>query len=243
MAKTANDLISDALKQTGLIPQEADGIQSYMTMQGLQLLNDIIVEWGGIASQIPYNNPPIEFNMVANQDSYTFGNSESFDVDTNPIIDIITMVYDLDPATQQINVPLDQMSEMEYSNINYRKLSVYPSKYLLRLYPAHSEIIIQPRPQLAFPTRIVAKQRLQVVELYEDLEVQFPPSFLLCLKYRLCLDLADANGFEMSQSFQAKAQRAMSQMKGNNKMDLTVNATESFSKQYQGGWFLGVPWQ
>lgn len=239
---TANALIADAYLQTGIIPQEADQIQPYLIAQGLTLLNDIIIEWGGQTSKIPYNNPPIKFKFTPNKTSYTFGLASSNDIRVSPIIEVITFTFFLNTPSNSIVYAIQQISEFQYSQIVTRKNSSYPSQFLLRLYPDYSEIIIQNVPSSNFDAEIIGKQRLNTVDLYTDLGTQFPDNFLLCLKYRLMLDMADANGLELSQNFINKYNKTMDNMMGSNKTDLTINNSETMSRNNMfGNFYFGNP--
>jgi hypothetical protein len=227
MTKTAHDLISDALLQSGIIPQENANIPAYMINQGFSLLNDIINEWGSDPGLIPYQKV-VSFNFVANQQTYTFGLGDEYDVNTDPIVDVVALTYFIN-SQNNIKFNVQPMNEPMYANILYTGVSTYPAQYLLRLYPKHSTIEFQPLPQSNYAVTLVCKQRINPVELYQDLEVQFPPGFLLALKYRLMLDIANAFSFTLDASFGAKATKTLAAMRGNNKFDLAIRKTESLN--------------
>lgn len=242
MSKTANQLIIDAYLQTGMIPQESgDAVPPYLISQGLILLNDIIAEWGGMSNHIPYQKV-ITFDLVANQESYTFGLGGSYDINTEPLIDIIEMTFFINNnPPDNIKFTVLPMTEFEYGNIVYTNVNTYPSQYLLRVFPDYSEIKLQPRPQSSYPMTIVCKQRLQPVELRQNLQGIFPLGFLLCLKYRLMMDIADSNGFDLPVSFIQKAQNAISAMKGNNKQNLGIVQSETINSGPNNSWW-GIYW-
>lgn len=242
---TANDLITDAIIQSGIIAQESGpygSLPEYMTQNGFILLNDIIREWGGKSAYIPYNNEPIHFNFIPNQQSYTFGPSPTYFYNTQPIIDVITFTFFLDFNTNKINKPLKRITEFQYANILYRNNSWYPCEYLLRTYPNYSELIVQALPSQGYSATVICKQRLKPIEsIFQDLEVQFPQNFLLCLKYRLMLDLMDSYGKEPSPAFIKKYDECLKNMLGSNKLDLTTQATENMARGVRvGNYFYGI---
>lgn len=242
MSKTANELIVDAYLQTGIIPQEDGGVvPSYLVSQGLTLLNDIITEWGGMTNYIPYQQV-ITFDLIANQESYTFGLGGGFDINTAPLLDIIEMTFFINNnPPNNIKFSVLPINEFEYGNIVYTNINTYPSQYLLRVFPTYSEIKLQPRPQSTYPMTIVCKQRIQPVELRQNLEGIFPQGFLLALKYRLILDIFDSNGIPAPASFVDKSTRAIANMKGNNKLNLSVVQSETVNSGPNNVWW-GIYW-
>lgn len=242
MSYTADQLIRDALLQTSIISQENANIPAYMVNQGFILLNDIITEWGSDTSLAPYTSE-LNFNFVANQERYTFGIGEQYDVNTEPMIDITSFTYIINQSSgNNLVFSVEAMTEPEYASILYRGVATYPNQYLMRFYPEYTEVIVQPLPQDAFPVQLMVKYRLPTVQLYQDLEVLFPPGYLLCLKYQLILDLCDAFSFDMGPNFIAKAQKAIKEMRGNNKIDLISRKTETLASRTRDeipftGWF------
>jgi hypothetical protein len=242
MSKTAIQLITDAFLQTGMIPQENANVPAYMINQGLVLLNDIILMWGSDTSLAPYQNV-INFNFVANQQCYKFGIGDQYDVNTEPMIDILSFTYEINPGDgNNLVFACEMMTETEYASILYRGVATYPAQYLMRPFAEYTELVVQPLPQQDFPVQLVLKQRLAEIGLYQDLECRFPPGFLLCLKYQLMLDICDAFSFECSTSFQLKAANALKSMQANNKMDLYSRKTETISDKRRQvfpftGWF------
>lgn len=240
---TANDLITDALLQTGIIAQEGGPYGSqpaYMNQQSFILLNDIIREWSGISGILPYNNVPIHFSFISNQQNYTFGPSPTYFYNTQPIIDIITFTYFLDYPTNKVNQTMQRITEYQYANILYPSVGCYPSEYLLRLYPDYCEIFVQSIPSQPYAATIICKQRLtQLDSIFQDLS-QFPPNFTLCLKYRLMVDLYDAYGLDPSPSFLQKYVNCMNSMKASNKMDLTIQPTESLCRRKWSNYLFGI---
>jgi len=240
MAYSVNKLINDALLQTGMIPQENANIPAYMTDQAFILLNDIILMWGSDQSLAPYA-AELNFNFVANQERYTFGVGDQYDVNASPMIDISSFVYNIQTGGgAPLMYTVEAMTEVQYQNILYRGINAYPSQYLMRLYPEYTEVIVQPLPQLSFPVQIMVKSRLPIVSLYQNLENLFPPGYLLCLKYQLMLDICDAFSFDIGASFIAKATAAIKQMRGNNKMDIYSRKSERMRGSTQR---TGQQWQ
>ena len=112
----------------------------------------------------------------------------------------------------------------------------------MRPFANYSELIVQPLPQQDFPAQLVLKQTLPTVQLYEDLQIRMPRGFLLNLKYQLMLDIADSFSIELAQGFVLKANRALANMRGNNKIDLISRKTETISNKKRQvfpftGWF------
>jgi hypothetical protein len=245
---TANSLITDAILQSGIIPQEGGpygSLPEYMIKHAFILLNDIIRAWGGMSGIIPYNNEPIKFSFVPNQESYTFGLNKSLFLNTQSIIDVITFSFFLDLPTNKVNRNLTRITEAQYANISYRGITNYPSVYLLRDYPQYSEILVQPIPSQSYSATIIAKQRLSPLpedNIFVDLSVQFPDNFLLCLKYRLMMDICMSYGKDISPDFIERYKKSMADMMGSNKMDLTLQPSQSMNNRRvgYGSYFFGV---
>lgn len=239
MAKTALQLITDALYQTSIIPEENDAVPSYMMNRGLVLLNDIIDEWGSDTGLIPYQTI-LEFDMVPGQDEYTVGLGNEYDINSNQILRILAFNFDVysSDSANPITYQLEEMNEPENANIVYRGVATYPSRFLLRSFPKYSSIIVQNKPNSAFPCKLVCKQRINPVSLYENLEDQFPPGFLLAIKYQLMQDIKDAYGQDVDQSLSTKASKALKNVRGNNKLDLYIRKTETLrGSSWYRGWF------
>ena len=239
--KTADQLCRDALLQTSMIPQENNNIPEYMVGQAFLLLNDIISMWGSDTTLAPYTSE-LNFNFVANKERYTVGIGDSYDIQHEPMIDITSFTYMIDPNNgNNLWFNVDQITEPQYAAILYRSVSIYPSQYLLRYYPKYTEIIVQPLPQQAYPVQLMVKSRLPKVDLYQDPETLFPPGYLLCLKYQLMLDICDSFGFDPGTAFVNKARKAIADMRGNNKIDLISRKSETLSNRIRDQYPF-TPW-
>lgn len=239
MTNNANDFITRAYRQTGLIGQQVPTIPSYLMEQGLDMLNDIITEWAGDSSAIPYQRE-ISFQTVPNQSRYTIGNGEQYDVNHDPVIDIFSMFYWQNPPLNTVRQRMQPMTEQQYASILYPESGTYPSQYLLREYPAHCELLLVSQPSLAFTMTIVGKFRFQKVTQFQDLGTIFPPNFLLNLKYRLVADLCDANTMPLTSEQIERRKQANSTMRGANKFDMTICKGETLRRSRYWGWWGGT---
>lgn len=190
MADTANNVISGALRRLGIVPEEQD-VPASMQIRGLEIMNDIIDEWGATRAFIPYQTR-LTLPLVQNQEVYTIGNG-AYDLDTNQLMDVLEMVIN-DSTSVGVNYPIIPMDEQRYYNIPYVNSTGIPGQYLLRRYPNYSELHFQPLPYSStLSANILGKQRVGRVTINQTLDV-FPREFLLALKNKLVLNIAAEYG-------------------------------------------------
>lgn len=194
MVDSVQGIITSALRRIGSIPEEQD-VPSYMIQRGIEVMNDILDEWGAERIYIPYQSV-LTLNLQTNQESYKIGNDPSFDLDTNEIMMVLQMNI-FDPDAPGVAYPtLPPMTETVYANIPYRTATGIPVQYLLRNWTPdvnYSQLIFQPLPYKPLTAKIVCKQRLSRVSLTSSL-TQLPREWNMGLKYKLAINLAQIYG-------------------------------------------------
>ncbi len=201
MADSVQGVITSSLRRIGSIPEEQD-VPSYMIQRGLELMNDIIDEWGAQRIYIPYQSV-LELALQTNQEAYTIGNDPSFDLEADEIMMVLQMnIFDANaPSVAYPTLP--PMTETVYANIPYRAATGIPVQYLLRNWTpekGYSELLFQPLPYKPLTAKIVCKQRLARVSLTDNL-VQIPREWIMGLKYKLAINLAQVYGKQLSPTF------------------------------------------
>lgn len=211
MADSVVSIITSAARKIGAIPEEQD-VPAYINQRGLEILNDIIDEWSAQRIYIPYQNI-YNLTLNANQESYLIGEDASYDLNLPEIMMVLQMNI-FDPAAPGVAYPtLPPMTETVYANIPYRTSTGIPTQYLLRNHtsnaaPPYSELLFQPLPYKELTAKIVVKARLDRLALTDGIG-QLPREFLMGLKYKLAINLAQVYGKALTPQFTQLAMNAI----------------------------------
>lgn len=215
MADSVQGVITSALRRIGSLPEQQD-VPSYMIQRGLEVMNDILDEWGAQRIYIPYQSV-LELELQTGQESYTIGNDSSFDLDTDEIMMVLQMNI-FDPASPNVAYPtLPPLTETVYANIPYRAATGIPVQYLLRNWTpevGYSQLLFQPLPYKPLTAKIVCKQRLARVALTDNL-VQIPREWIMGLKYKLAINLAQIYGKQLNTTFVQLCMDSISTLEAN----------------------------
>lgn len=210
MSDTVSSIILGACRRIGILPEEQD-IPDYMVQRGLEVFNDILDEWAYDRIFIPFQST-LNLSLQTNQETYTIGNDAAYDLEANPIANVLQMNI-FDAAAPGVAYPtLPPMTEAVYANIPYRQATGIPVQYLLRNFDeGYSELRFQPLPYKPLTAQILCKQILLRVS-ETDLLTELSRSYSRTLKYRIALDLADIYGKQLTPSFMSNVQRAQDKL-------------------------------
>lgn len=229
MADTVESVIATAARKIGVIPDNQAAPANVM-QRGLEILNDIIDEWSGNRINIPYQSL-ITLPLVANQLSYTIGPSASYDLNSATVIEVLELIVN-DSVSPGIDYPTIPLTEQMYFNIPYKSATGIPTTYLLRNFNDYAQIFFQPLPYAStLSASILVKQKLSRVELTQDLD-EIPRHYLLALKYRIAVLLADIYGKTLPASMIAMANQSMDNMQAANAyVDFVVKRDEVLNRK------------
>lgn len=231
MAQTVKTLIIEALRQSNVINYNASVNQDKIDVC-VPIINDILIEWGIDISTVPYSSV-FSIPLIANQFSYTFGNDPSFTVNTNPIIDIITLTFSDRDSGIVIYHPI-KLTETYFANLNFGNITGIPQNYLLRIFEDYSEVILYPTPvDNTLDANFVVKQRINQIESsFIDLSF-IPQRIRTALKGELRIRTSRMFGIDLSESEKSKLEESVKNLRAINfaEYDLTLRKDESLSNQ------------
>jgi len=235
---SVTSVIVSGMRKLGIVPEEQE-VPPYMVQRGLELLNDILAEWGNDRIYIPYQSKLV-VTLEANKGSYTFGNGDEFDVDTNQIISILEMTVQ-DPNSPGVDYPtIPPITEEMYAAIPYKKSTGLPCEFLLRNHVDYSELLCQPLPYKELTLTMICKQRLSQVA-QTDLLTEIPINYARPLKYKLAMDAAQIYGKNLSPGFMQLAIKSLEDLEAAAvDIDYTVRRDEQLNQQniVYFGWFI-----
>lgn len=219
--QTPHDVIRRAIALTGIHPHHEDIPVSLLT-DGLNILNDILDEWGGTGLWIPYLTE-LTFALQAKKCTYTVSESISADINAIEIIQIQEAC--LLQGEQRFN--LDILSESQFYRSRQNNVLMRPQGVLLRQIPRASQLVFDQAPDVAYQVTLLVKQRLREVELLQPF-TEVPAHYLRALAYQIALDMAAMVGASVSPFIASRAEKLLSNLLASNMPDLTVNTCLEF---------------
>lgn len=216
MLQTPNDVIRRGIALTGINPANEDMPATYLS-DGLNILNDILDEWGGAGVYIPYHSS-LSFSLTPGKARYTISETISADIQTSEIIQINTATLLSDG---QAHV-LEELSELQYSQMQTGSQPRCPRGLVLRNYPTFSELIFNSTPDQTYQLTLIVKQRLREVELFQQFD-EVPAHYLRALTYQIALDFAAMYGASLSPLIENRAEKLVISLLATNTPDLTLN--------------------
>lgn len=201
---TPVNIIERACRLARLAP-EMQPVDSYKIQRGLEVLNDLIREWGNSENYIPLQTL-VTLDLVTNQQTYTVGldtESTTYDLSTRPIINILECnILDPDSSTNAY-YKVEVMTELMYSNIFYRNSQGIPSWVLVRLYPDYTELRFQVPPFKNLTCEMLSKQQLQPISIENiNVPIEGLPGFALrAMKYYVANELITIFGKQADDKF------------------------------------------
>lgn len=241
MQDNASTVISKAMRKIGKVPAN-QAVPGYLIDRGLELLNDILDEWGAARIKIPYQSE-LTLPLVNDKETYLIGNSPSYDLNTDQVIDVLELTIKMGEDANAVYYPTSFMTEAQYATTAYRAAQGTPNQYLLRNNVDYSEIRLQPVPSnFAQPQSaiILCKQRLQRVSQNQDLS-QIPNHFILALQMQITLYAQDILGMPMPPEFVQRTQQKLDNLLASNfDIDLTAQVDEIlYGGLYDGYYYYG----
>src|SRR5271170_8066652 len=104
ITKTTNELIINSLYLTGELGV-GETPDAFMLSTGLELINELLDKFAADSIYVPYLTT-LDFNLVANQASYTISDMVPADVVGDRIVDLTFANYTVPSAGQGILYPL-----------------------------------------------------------------------------------------------------------------------------------------
>lgn len=235
MSDPVENIILKGLRKIGKIPEEQE-VPGYMVSRGLELLNDILDEWGASRIFIPYQSE-LTLPLINNQQIYLIGNSSLYSLNTNQVIEILELVIQVTSASgQPVTYDTIQMTEQQYATIAFRTAQGTPAQWLLRNHVDYSEIRFQPVPSFFNGTMnalILCKQRLSRVTEGQNL-AEIPNHFLLALKLQLSLYAQDIFGVTLPPEQVSRTQKTLDNLLASN---FNVDFVAQIDEQINSGWW------
>lgn len=227
MSYSVTSVIVDALRYVGKIPI-GQSVPSEVTALGLNVMNDVLAEWGASRIFIPYQSE-LDLPLVYNKEVYTVGPSPSYDLNTAQIIEILELNI-LDPASPGVFYGTEAFNEQQYFNLSYRASTAYPCVWLLRNHDDYSEIRFQPLPYKVLTAQMLVKQRLSSVMQGQTLS-EIPAHYLLALKLQIGLYMAYIIGYQVTPDYVASTKERVSKLLAANfSVDYSVRRDEFLNR-------------
>lgn len=209
--QTAGDLIESSLRLGGAIaPSETptadeinDGLISLNDLLELMSINNLAV-WGSIA---------VTFPTVANQAAYTVGPTGNW------VTDRPVRVYNNPYSTYQgVDFPVELIGQSEYDLIGIKNQTgdIIERACFINDMP-NGRFLMWPVPRSIFNFTFEADRVLTQIPL-KTTAINYPPGYLVAMKYALCIMLMPDYGRAVSQEVKDTAQTAMAALKRANKV-------------------------
>lgn len=185
MATTAIDLIKGSIRILGVLGNDVV-LTAREARYPFEALQQLLQSWSN-DSQTIYKIESEEFALVANQDSYTFGNGGDFDSD-RPIKILAAKVRTGSGATAtDLDLPI--MEYNDYAEVKTKAETGTPQYvYCDYAYPL-ANVYFYPVPT-STPTILIMSEKPHSIPASLNDELNFPPGFLQALKYNLAVTIA-----------------------------------------------------
>lgn len=226
--QTALDIIIKAARVAALAPEEQD-IPGYILNRGLEIFNDILLEWSGLGVFIPYQSK-LDFDTIPGQQSY-FNAEEDIPVPSGNIDIVDRQIIQINyaklflPFENSVAYTLNIIDEKLFNNTYLLKMQSIPSQLLLRVFNRYTELVFYPIPAAAYKIEMICKQRLDEVQFGTTLS-ELPDNWLNALKYQIALDYSVVYQQPLMPVFEKRAALAIDNLKASNIIDLSINKDE-----------------
>jgi len=180
---STNELIINSLYLLGElgVGEPAD---SFMLSSGLELINELIDKFAADSIYIPYLKT-LNFDMVAEQATYSISDMIPADVNSNRIVDLSMANYTVPSAGQGIIYPLQIINKAQYYGVTrLLPLNTRPGFIFLDKQEFTSTVTLYPAPDQPYPCTLQVKSMLNRLFANEDLG-ELPPFYYGFLKYCL----------------------------------------------------------
>jgi len=229
IVRTTNELIINSLYLLGELGTN-ETPDTFMLSSGLELINELLGKFTSDSIYIPYLTE-LEFNMVADQATYSVSDIVAADVNSSRIVDLSFANYTVNSGSQGIIYPLRIINKAQYYNVTrLSPLSTRPAYILLDKQARVSNITFYPAPDLAYPCQLGVKLMLDSVVANQSL-TEVPPFYYGFLKYSLARKFRSyyPSG-NWNDTAEEEYQSYLSIIKSANETDLTIRPSVILDK-------------
>ncbi len=220
-------LVSDLIRQsyfTAHVIREGEETIGFRAVQGLQLLNEILDDWGSLGVYIPYTKI-ITINTVANTPSYIY----------TPVLAAIDEAHII--INTNVQYKLQAATEYQFNLMNFNFPLTRPQIFYLSTEQVFndagalsSKIYLNPTPDQAYVIKFIARETLQNVLLSDNL-TQLSPRIYKTLRYQLAGDIQALYGTELPDKFYSDLRELVGKMQAMNPTDNAVQTMDPFHTQ------------
>lgn len=213
IAITPRDLIKSALRLIGALSTGEDPSAAEQS-DAFAALNQLIDAWGTEHLTIPYVER-LQFDLVADQSTYTIGPGADFDTARPNWLDGAGLL--LSTTTPETEIKLHVLTDDEYAAIPIKdESSTYPQDVYYRPTNPDGTIILWPVPNTGDNPLIlyVGKSLAQLEDV--TTEVNLAPAYAKALRYALAVDLAPEFGRPLDPLILRTAETTLSFLKTKN---------------------------
>lgn len=229
IVRTTNELIVNSLYLLGELGV-GEAPDSFMLSSGLELINELLAKFTSDSIYIPYLTE-LEFNLVANQPTYSVSDILPADVDSNLIVDLSFANYTVPSAGQGIIYPLQIINKAQYYGVTrLLPLNTRPGFIFLNKQALESFVTLYPAPDQPYPCQLGVKLMLNSVVANQSL-ASIPPFYYGFLKYCLARKFRSyyPSG-NWTETAEEEYQDYFNIIKNANETDLTVRPSAVLSR-------------
>ena len=181
ITRTTNELIINSLYLIGELGV-GEIPDAFMLSSGLELINELISKFSADSIYIPFLTT-LSFTMVQGQATYSIGNSSSFDINADRIVDLVFANY----LVQTIEYPIKIINKATYYGVvrlASPTLQSRPGFCFLDKQDTESFVTFYPAPDQPYPCTLKAKVMVDKLTEHE-LMLELPPFYYGFMKYAL----------------------------------------------------------
>lgn len=227
---TAGDLIRNAMILAHVRDAE-DENPSWVALQGIRFLNEIIAQWGSLGIYIPFfTRTSVPITQGVYQYTVQPVITEILEANITDLNNVLNLVY---VATDK------QFNTWNFTTISGRPAWVYLDHVQVFPDPESSDlgsnIYLYPTPDQSYSLNLCLKNALNEIGYFEQL-LEFPTYFMRPLRYELAKEFMVQYGTQVD-NFEPMYQKVMAELKAANPQDLSTQVLNPF----QQGWRFR-PW-
>lgn len=229
VVRTVNELIINSLYLIGELGV-GETPDAFMLSSGLELINELLAKFDSDSIYIPYLTE-LEFDMVAEQATYSISNIISTDITNNRIVDLSFANYTVPSAGQGIIYPLQIINKAQYFGVTrLTPLNTRPGFIYLDKQALESFVTLYPAPDQPYPCLLGVKVMMDSVVANESL-LYVPPFYYGFLKYCLARKfLSYYPSGNWPETSEQEYQDYFNIIKNANETDLTIRPSAILSR-------------
>ncbi len=181
ITRTTNELIINSLYLIGELGV-GEIPDAFMLSSGLELINELINKFSADSIYVPFLTT-LSFTMVQGQATYSIGNSSSFDINADRVVDLVFANY----LVQTIEYPIKIINKATYYGVvrlASPTLQARPGFCFLDKQDTESFVTFYPAPDQPYPCTLKAKVMVDKLTEHE-LMLELPPFYYGFMKYAL----------------------------------------------------------